>query len=72
MTDDTQTQQLPSPDPALRRLDRFVGTWKTEGHLPDSDEIVIKGETTFPVAAGGLLPRAARHDGLYGDAARQP
>jgi hypothetical protein len=46
MTDDTQAQQLPRPDPALRRLDRFVGTWKTEGHLVGSDEIVIKGSVS--------------------------
>lgn len=26
-------QGLPQPDPALRALDRFVGTWKMEGHL---------------------------------------
>ena len=46
MADGTQTQ-LPTPDPALRSLDRFVGTWSMEGHLVDSDEITVKGETTF-------------------------
>jgi len=46
MTDETQAQ-LPTPDPALRRLDRFVGTWRMEGHLVGSDEIAIKGQTTF-------------------------
>jgi Protein of unknown function (DUF1579) len=47
--------QLPSPDPALRRLDRFVGTWSMEGHLPDSVDIVIKGETTFRWLPGGFF-----------------
>jgi hypothetical protein len=57
MTEGTQTQQFPCPDPALRRLDR----WKTEGHLPDSDEehilaeIVIRGETSFRWLPGGFF-----------------
>ncbi len=52
MADDTQGQ-LPTPDPALERLDRFVGTWSMEGHLVGSDDIVIKGETTFRWLPGG-------------------
>ena len=40
MADETQAQ-LPTPDPALRRLDRFVGTWAMEGHLVGSDEITV-------------------------------
>ena len=47
--------QLPTPDPALRRLDRLVGTWRTEGHLAGSDEITIKGETTFRWLPGGFF-----------------
>jgi hypothetical protein len=54
MTDDTQAQ-LPTPDPALRRLDRFVGKWSMEGHLVGSDEIVIKGETSFRWLSGGFF-----------------
>jgi hypothetical protein len=37
----------PRPDPALRRLDRFVGTWTMEGNLVGSDEKNVRGETTF-------------------------
>lgn len=48
-------QQRPSPDPALRRMDRFVGTWSMEGHLPDSDEVVLKGQTTFRWRLGGFF-----------------
>jgi hypothetical protein len=47
--------QLPTPDPALQRLDRFVGTWSMEGHLVGSDEIAIKGETTFRWLPGGFF-----------------
>ena len=52
MTDQAQPQ-LPTPDPALRRFDRYIGTWSMEGHLPDSDEVVIRGETTFRWLPGG-------------------
>ena len=38
MGDETQAQ-LPAPDPALRRLDRFTGRWNMEGHLVGSGEI---------------------------------
>ena len=54
MADDAQAQ-LPTPDPALKRLDRFVGTWSMEGHLVGSDEITIKGETTFRWLPGGFF-----------------
>ena len=29
------TAQPPEPDPALRRLDRFVGTWEVRGRTLD-------------------------------------
>jgi hypothetical protein len=54
MADEVQAQ-FPTPDPALRRLDRFVGTWSMEGHLVDSDEITIKGQTTFRWLPGGFF-----------------
>jgi hypothetical protein len=55
MADETQGPQLPTPDPALRRLDRFVGTWAMEGHLVGSDEIVVRGETSFRWLPGGFF-----------------
>lgn len=54
MSDDTQAQQ-PTPDPALRRLDRFVGTWRMQGHLSGSDETTVKGATTFRWLPGGFF-----------------
>jgi len=54
MADETQAL-LPTPDPALRRLDRFVGRWGMEGHLVGSDEITVKGETTFRWLPGGFF-----------------
>ncbi|MCI0635153.1 MAG: DUF1579 domain-containing protein [Actinobacteria bacterium] len=57
MTDQEQEQaaQLPTPDPALERLDRFVGTWRMEGNLVGSDAKNIRGETTFRWLPGGFF-----------------
>jgi hypothetical protein len=54
---------LPQPDPALRRLDRLVGTWTMEGNLAGSDEQNIRGQTTFRWLPGGFfLEQRARID----------
>ena len=54
---------LPQLDPALRRLDRLVGTWTMEGNLVGSDEHNIRGETTFRWLPGGFfLEQRARID----------
>ena len=47
--------QLPQPDPALRRLDRFVGSWIMEGHPLDSDAIAIRGTARFRWLPGGFF-----------------
>ena len=55
----------PQPHPALRRLDRLVGTWTMEGNLVGSDERNIRGETTFGWLPGGFfLEQRARIDFL--------
>jgi hypothetical protein len=54
MAEETQAQ-LPTPDPALRRLDRYVGTWSMEGHLVGSDDINIRGHATFRWLPGGFF-----------------
>ena len=56
MTDEnTQPQGIPHPDPALRRLDRLVGTWSMKGHLIGSDQENITGRTTFQWLDGGFF-----------------
>jgi len=45
--------QLPGPDPALRRLDRFVGTWEMKGRTLDSDVDNVTARTTFEWLPGG-------------------
>jgi hypothetical protein len=55
MADQQQAPQFPTPDAALRRLDRYVGRWSMEGHLVGSDDITIRGETTFRWLPGGFF-----------------
>jgi hypothetical protein len=47
--------QAPTPDPALQRLDRFVGTWSMEGNLVGSSETTIKGEAAYRWLPGGFF-----------------
>jgi hypothetical protein len=47
--------QFPTPDPALRVFDRFIGTWDMEGHLVGSDERNIKGRATYRWVPGGFF-----------------
>jgi hypothetical protein len=42
MSDNNEAQGL-TPDPALKQLDRFVGTWNMEGNLVGSDEKTVEG-----------------------------
>ena len=58
MADDNTTtlpQGMPRPDPALTRLDRFVGTWSMEGHLVGSNENNITGQASYRWLPGGFF-----------------
>jgi Protein of unknown function (DUF1579) len=55
MADNEAQGQMPTPDPALRRLDRFVGTWSMQGHLVGSSENNIKGQATYRWLPGGFF-----------------
>jgi hypothetical protein len=46
---------LPGPDPALRRLDRFVGTWEVTGRTLDSEQDNVSGRLTFEWLPGGFF-----------------
>jgi hypothetical protein len=52
---DAQAQQGPQPDPALKRLVRFVGTWSMEGNLVGSSENNIKGKASYRWLPGGFF-----------------
>lgn len=56
MTDnDSEVQQPPKPDLALKRLDRLVGAWTMKGHLVNSDVENIIGRANFQWLAGGFF-----------------
>ena len=53
---ENETQpQMPTPDPALKSLDPFVGTWSLEGRLVGSDENAIKGQASYRWLPGGFF-----------------
>jgi Protein of unknown function (DUF1579) len=53
MADDQS--QMPTSDPALRKLDRFVGSWTMEGHLVGSTENNIRGRASYRWLPGGFF-----------------
>ena len=53
--------QMPTPDPALRALDRFVGTWRLSGHFEGSDEEAVTGEMTYRRLPGGFFFQQSGH-----------
>jgi hypothetical protein len=55
MADSDTQAPMPTPDPALKRLDRFAGTWRMEGHLVGSEENTIKGQATYRWLPGGFF-----------------
>lgn len=50
-----QPQQLPKPEPALRRLDVFVGTWNIRGRTLGSKTDNVSARTTFEWLPGGFF-----------------
>lgn len=51
----TQAPMPPGPDPALKRLDRFVGTWNMKGRTLGSDEDNVAGKVSFEWLPGGFF-----------------
>ena len=51
--------QMPAPDPALKRLEKLVGTWKLIGRTLDSKEDNISGWTTFEWLPGRFFLKAS-------------
>jgi hypothetical protein len=54
-TTTTDAGGMPTPDPALRALDQFVGSWRFRGHLVGSDEDNIVGRATYHWLEGGFF-----------------
>jgi hypothetical protein len=53
--ENAQAAQLPTPDPALKRLDRFVGTWDAKGRTLGADEDNVTGRLRFEWLPGGFF-----------------
>jgi hypothetical protein len=47
--------QPPGPDPALKLLDRFVGTWDMKGRTLDSEVDNVRGRARFEWLPGGYF-----------------
>jgi hypothetical protein len=58
MTKNSSTQPLqqpPAPSPALKRLDRLVGTWCLKGRTLDSKDDNVSGRVTIEWLPGGFF-----------------
>jgi hypothetical protein len=55
------TDAAPRPDPALKKLDRFVGTWDMKGRTLDSKVENVSGRTTFEWLPGGFFLQQRVH-----------
>src|SRR5262249_33008285 len=52
---DAHAMQPPRPDPALKRLERFVGTWNVTGRTLGSAQDNVSGRFTFEWLPGGFF-----------------
>ncbi len=50
-----QAQQMPTPDPTLKLLDRFVGTWDMHGRTVGSDVDNVHGRASFEWLPDGFF-----------------
>jgi Protein of unknown function (DUF1579) len=53
--ENSQPMQLPTPDPALKRLERLVGTWSIKGRTLGSQEDNISGRVVIEWLPGGFF-----------------
>jgi Protein of unknown function (DUF1579) len=53
--DQAAAGQLPGPDPALKKLDRFVGTWEVTGRTLGAERDDVSGRLQFEWLPGGFF-----------------
>jgi hypothetical protein len=51
----TQAPDFPTPDPALRQFDRFIGTWEMTGRTVGSDVDDVIGTVSYAWLPGGFF-----------------
>jgi Domain of unknown function (DUF4440)/Protein of unknown function (DUF1579) len=54
-SNESQPEQLPGPDPALKAFDRFIGTWDMKGRTLDSEVENVSGRATYEWLPGGYF-----------------
>jgi hypothetical protein len=54
-SENTQPVDMSQPDPALKHVEKLVGTWKLTGRTLSSKEDNITGRTTFEWMPGGFF-----------------
>lgn len=52
---DASNMQMPTPDVALKRMEKLVGTWTMKGRTLDSKEGNVFGQNTFEWLPGGFF-----------------
>ncbi|HEU4421378.1 MAG TPA: DUF1579 family protein [Pilimelia sp.] len=50
-----QAPAMPAPDPALRRFDRFIGTWEMRGRTHGSEVDDVVGTASYAWLPGGFF-----------------
>jgi len=53
--ENTPPMPTPTPDPALKRLERLVGTWSIRGRTLDAQDDNISGRVTIEWLPGGFF-----------------
>ena len=53
--ENAQPMQMSTPDPALKRLEKLVGTWSIKGRTLDSQDDNISGWVTIEWLPGGFF-----------------
>jgi len=53
--ENAQPMQMSTPDPALKRLEKLVGTWSIKGRTLDSQDDNISGRVTIEWLPGGFF-----------------
>ncbi|MDQ6659894.1 MAG: DUF1579 domain-containing protein [Chloroflexota bacterium] len=53
--ENAQPMQTPTPDPALKRLEKLVGTWDIKGRTLASSDDNISGQVTIEWLPGGFF-----------------
>jgi Protein of unknown function (DUF1579) len=65
-SENTQPMHTSTPDPALGRLEKLVGTWELKGRTLNAKEDNITGWTTFEWMPGGFFLKSVGEINFHG------